>query len=98
TAKISGRSVAGAAGVNYTLGSTTATATASITVATVTAAVTAANKPYDNTTSATLTSCTLTGVIGGDVVSCTGTTAAFASATVGRSEERRVGRERRSGG
>jgi len=37
---------------------------------------------FDGTTSATLTSCTLTGVIGGDVVGCTGT-ATFASATVG---------------
>ena len=32
----------------------------------------AANKAYDGTTSATLTSCTLSGVVGGDVVSCTG--------------------------
>jgi len=37
---------------------------------------------YDGTTSATLTSCTLTGLIVGDVVSCTGT-AAFATATAG---------------
>ena len=44
--------------------------------------VTAANKPYDGTTSATLTSCTLSGVLGGDVVTCTGT-AAFATASVG---------------
>ena len=44
--------------------------------------VTAANKAYDGTVSATLTSCTLTGVIGGDVVTCTGT-AAFATASVG---------------
>ena len=41
-----------------------------------------ANKAYDGTTSATLTSCTLTGVVGGDVVSCTGT-AAFDTASVG---------------
>ena len=33
--------------------------------------MTAASKVYDGTTGATLTSCTLTGVLGGDVVSCT---------------------------
>ena len=32
--------------------------------------MTAANKVYDGTTTATLTSCTLTGVLGGDVVTC----------------------------
>src|ERR1019366_1375427 len=46
--------------------------------------VTAADKPYDGTTSATLTSCTLSGVLPGDDVSCTGTgTATFDTAAVG---------------
>jgi hypothetical protein len=48
----------------------------------VTPAIAGANKMYDGTTSATLTSCTLAGVIAGDAVSCTGT-AAFATASVG---------------
>ena len=47
-----------------------------------TPAVDAANKVYDGTTAATLTSCTVTGAIGGDVVACTGT-ASFDTANVG---------------
>ena len=49
---------------------------------TVTPAITAANKVYDGTTAATLTSCTVTGALGGDVVACAGT-ATFDTATVG---------------
>src|SRR5206468_6621559 len=64
------------------LASTTATTTASITAVTVTPTVVVATKLYDGTTSATVTSCTLSGVIGGDVVTCTGT-AAFDMASVG---------------
>ena len=56
----SGLTLTGAAAGNYVLSSTTATTTAAITAATVTPAVTAANKVYDGTTSATLTSCTVT--------------------------------------
>ena len=37
---------------------------------------------YNGTTAATLTSCTVTGALGGDVVACTGT-ASFATAAVG---------------
>src|SRR5437762_1748846 len=44
-------------------------------------AITAANKTYDGTSSATIT-CALTGVIGGDLVTCSGT-GSFASAAVG---------------
>ena len=47
-----------------------------------TPAVTAANKVYDGTTSATLTSCTVTGVVGGDVVACSGH-GGFDTASVG---------------
>ena len=44
--------------------------------------VTAADKAYDGTTTATLTSCTLTGVLAGDLVVCTGI-AEFTTATAG---------------
>ena len=73
TVTVSGLTLGGAAAGNYTLASTTATTTATITAVALTPAVTAANKVYDGTLGATLTSCTLTGVLGGDVVSCTGT-------------------------
>ena len=46
-----------------------------------TATVTAANKVYDGTTAATST-CTLAGIVGGEVVTCAGT-AAFDTALVG---------------
>ena len=82
TVTVSGLTLAGAAAGNYTLATHDGDDDAAITAATVTPAVTAANKVYDGTTSATVTSCTLTGVVGGDVVSCTGT-AAFATASVG---------------
>jgi hypothetical protein len=71
----------GAAASNYALSATTATTTANITAATLTPAITATNKTYDGTSSATI-SCTLTGVVGTDVVSCSGT-GSFASAAVG---------------
>ena len=48
-----------------------------------TPAVTAQNKAYDGTTTATVTGCTLTGVIGGDVVTCSAAAATFDTATVG---------------
>src|SRR5205814_1781830 len=73
--------LSGAAAGNYALSSTSATTTASITAATLTPAITAANKTYDGTSSATI-SCTLTGVVGADVVTCAGTSS-FASAAVG---------------
>ena len=47
-----------------------------------TPSVTAASKPYDGTTTAVLTSCTVSGVVGGDVVACSGA-AVFNSANVG---------------
>src|SRR5207244_2853233 len=52
-----------------------------ITAATLTPTITAANKAYDGTSSAAIT-CTLTGVIGTDLVTCSGT-GSFASAGVG---------------
>src|SRR6185503_15777150 len=71
----------GAAAGNYVLSSPTAATTASITALTITPAVTAANKVYDGSTSAVLTTCTVGG-IAGDVVACTGS-ATFDSASVG---------------
>src|SRR5262249_9809235 len=79
---VTGLTLGGADAGNYALSSTTATTTANITAASVTTSVTASNKNYDKTTSATLVSCTLTGVINPDVVTCTGS-AAFATAGVG---------------
>src|SRR6185503_10463448 len=55
--------------------------TANITAATLTPAITASNKTYDSTSSAAI-SCTVTGVIGGDVVACAGT-GSFDTAAVG---------------
>jgi hypothetical protein len=57
-------------------------ASLSIAKATVTASVTAANKPYDSTKTATVTACTLSGVLGSDNVTCSGT-GTFASANAG---------------
>src|SRR4029077_7675701 len=71
----------GAAAGNYALSATTATTTASITAATLTPAITAANKTYDSTSSAAI-SCALTGVVGSDVVTCSGT-GSFDTAAVG---------------
>jgi hypothetical protein len=78
----SGLTLSGSAAANYALTTPTATTIATITARPVTPTVTVADKVFDGTTSATLTSCTLAGVIGGDVVGCTGT-ATFATATVG---------------
>ena len=64
TVTASGLTLTGAGASNYVLSSTTATTTANITPATVTPVITAANKVYDGTTTATLTSCS-TGVVSG---------------------------------
>ena len=45
--------------------------------------MTAANKVYDGTPTATVASCTLTGVVGDDVVTCSAAAATFDTATVG---------------
>ena len=50
---------------------------------TVTASVTAANKIYDSNTTATITNCTVNGVVGGDTVTCSAASAAFANKNVG---------------
>src|SRR5439155_22065979 len=51
--------------------------------ATVTGGITANSKTYDGTTAATIATRSLSGVLGGDVVSLSGGTASFASKTVG---------------
>ena len=68
TVTANGLSLSGAAASNYALSATSATTTANITAATLTPAITATNKTYDGTSSAAI-SCTLTGVVGSDVVS-----------------------------
>jgi hypothetical protein len=82
TVTVSGLTLTGAAAGNYTLASTTATTTATITARWTTASVTAANKAYDGTTIAILTSCTLSGLVGADAVDCSGT-ATFDTSKVG---------------
>ena len=66
-------------------GPTTVTANVNIALTLLTATITAANKPYDRTTAATITNCTLSGVPAGDQgnVSCSTTNAAFSDANVG---------------
>jgi hypothetical protein len=72
TVTSSNLALGGAAASNYALSTTSATTTANITAATLTPAITAANKIYDGT-STRRSACTLTGVVGGDVVTCSGT-------------------------
>ena len=79
---VSGLTLGGPAAASYTLAQTTVTAFATITGTVVTATVTAADKSYDVTTAAILTSCTVLGAINGDDVGCTGT-ASFDTADVG---------------
>ena len=83
TVTATGITLSDAEATNYTLASATATTTANITAVTLTATVAAANKTYDGTTSATVTSCALTGVVSGDAVTCTTGPGAFDSATAG---------------
>src|SRR5256714_6073334 len=68
-------------GTNYAL--TYVGANFTITPATVTPHITASNKVYDGTTTATIQTRTLTGVIGIDDVSLTGGTATFADPNAG---------------
>src|SRR6185503_3392011 len=84
TVTSSNLALSGAAASNYALSATDATTTANITAATLTPAITATNKIYDATASAAI-SCTLTGVLGGDIVTCAGT-GSFDTAAVGTSK------------
>src|SRR5207247_748899 len=62
--------ISGADAGNYTLSGGSSTTTADITAKALTASVTASNKTYDATTAATISGCSLTGVIGAEVVTC----------------------------
>ncbi|MGZ4896370.1 MAG: kelch repeat-containing protein, partial [Candidatus Angelobacter sp.] len=75
-------SLSGTASGNYLLSSSAATTTAKINPKQVTASITASDKTYDGTNAATITGCSLTGVLAGDAanVSCSGSSATFASA------------------
>jgi filamentous hemagglutinin family protein len=75
-------SLTGVDAVNYRVFSTTNT-TADITPLAITGSVTVANKTYDATTAATITSRTLGGVLVSDVVSYVGGTANFSDKNVG---------------
>ena len=87
---ISGMGLGGAAAGNYTLGSSTATASANITPATISAitGVTAANRAYDGTTTATLNTgaAAFTGMLAGDVLAVAGGVGAFADKNVGNAK------------
>ena len=83
TVTATGFSLSGAAASRYTLASTTLTTTASITSANVSVQFAAANKPYDGTEAATISTRSLTGVIIGDTVTVGGGTATFADRNVG---------------
>jgi len=77
TVTATGLALTGTDAGNYTVNST-ATTTADITALALTGSVTAANKVYDATTNAAITSRSLTGVLGGDTVGYVGGTATFA--------------------
>ena len=70
TVEVSGLSLTGWDAHNYVLSSTAVTTSADIAPAILTPTVTVDSKTYDGTQAATITGCTLAGVIGGDVVDC----------------------------
>lgn len=83
TVAVAGLTLGGADAVNYALVQPTTTATIDprgLTVSFVTP-----NRPYDGTSDASITSCSLATVVGGDDVTCddSGATASFATASVG---------------
>src|SRR5439155_675112 len=81
TVTLSGASLTGADAGNYVLDSV-ATTVANITAKHITGSFTADNKEYDGNNSATVLTRSLSGAIGGDVVSLTGGTATFDNKTV----------------
>ena len=82
TVSVSGISLGGADAGNYTF-NTTASTTADITPLTITGSFTAANKIYDGTTAATISTRSVSGEVGGDNVTLTGGTATFSDKNVG---------------
>ncbi len=93
TINVTGISLAGTDAGNYSLQNSTTTATANITpFALSIGGLTAANRVYDGTTAATLTgTASLTGVLGSDTVSVSGTASAmFADKNVGAAKSVQV--------
>lgn len=86
TVTISGLTLTGADASKYQLSSTTLTTSASIDPLTITPILVISDKVYDGTTSATIASISVNGVIGSDQVTATGGTAAFDDASVGTSK------------
>ena len=68
--EVSGLALTGPDAHNYVLASTAATTTADIAPAILTPTLTVSSKTYDGTHAATITGCSLAGVIGADVVGC----------------------------
>ncbi len=83
--EVSGLGLTGWDANNYVLASTSATTTADIAPAILTPTLTVSSKTYDGTHVATITGCSLTGVIGADVVGCSTAraTATFTSPDAG---------------
>jgi len=79
--------ISGAAASNYQLATSTATASSVITPRPVTATLTAADKTYDGTATEpdAAMSCAVTGVLSGDVVTCTPSNGAFNGTLAGSS-------------
>src|SRR5207245_4522620 len=81
-------SLSGAAASNYTLGANaTATTTAKINPKPVTASIAASDKEYDGSDLATITSCSISGKVGSDDVSCSTSNPKFASANASASPQ-----------
>lgn len=78
---LTGIAISGSAASKYQLSSTMASTTANITAKSVTPQVTASNKAFDGTNTATINTCTPSGVIAGDAanVTCSASGATFAS-------------------
>lgn len=86
TVNVTGITLGGAKAGNYTLSTTSTTATANITAKPASvASVTIADKVYDGTTTASISAASLSGVIGGDKVSvdASGATATFDNGSLG---------------
>ncbi|WP_434658705.1 beta strand repeat-containing protein [Chromobacterium violaceum] len=82
TVSVSGISASGADAGNYTLNNNTATTSANITPLAITVSATGQNKTYDATVNASVT-LSSSGVLAGDAVNFSDTSAAFANKNVG---------------
>ena len=83
---VTGVGLSGPGAGNYTV-SRPSGLTASITAVNLTATIAASDKDYDATATATITNCSLAGVVGSEVVSCTTSNAHFASANASSSPQ-----------